>query len=230
MPKSGSTYLVTTLAEVTGYLRFFLGYDFLNEQDLYLPKLIDSYSMNIICHQHARATIPNLHLLREFSIRPIVLVRNLCDVVVSLRDHLERESMATPTFSVSREFFDLSMEAQYDCIIEHGMPWFFSFYVSWFEAQKNGEIDLLWVRYEDLMADKEATVKKILEFQGIQRTGDQIAEAVARTTGQGEKTRRNVGVSGRGQQILTELQVNRVHELARFYPWVDFAPLNLPSA
>ena len=51
-PKSGSTFLVSVLAETTGYVRQFLGYDHLNEQDLYLPNLIDAYNMNIVCHQH----------------------------------------------------------------------------------------------------------------------------------------------------------------------------------
>ena len=65
LPKSGSTFMVKTLGEVTGYQHMFLGYHQLNEQDLYLPNLIDSWTMNIISHQHTRPSAPNHRLIRH---------------------------------------------------------------------------------------------------------------------------------------------------------------------
>jgi hypothetical protein len=98
MPKSASTFLATCLAEITGFARFFLGQNYLAEQDIYMPRLIDAWSMDIVCQQHVRAVRPNLELMAEFSIRPVVLVRDIGDAVVSLRDHLRGESPTTPVF------------------------------------------------------------------------------------------------------------------------------------
>jgi hypothetical protein len=40
------------------------------------------------------------------------------------------------------------------------------------------------------------------------------------------QTRMNKGVVGRGQ-MLTERQRNRIIQMKRFYPWVDFSPIGL---
>ena len=76
LPKSGSTLLTVMAAEASGYLQFFLGDDHLNEQDLYPPKLIDSWSMNVVCHQHTRAS----KVTRSFAktLRPVADRSFLC--------------------------------------------------------------------------------------------------------------------------------------------------------
>ena len=53
MPKSGSTFLVNSLSELTGfpYVSLAKGYE-RNDQNLYLPYLIDSYNISTVTHQH----------------------------------------------------------------------------------------------------------------------------------------------------------------------------------
>jgi hypothetical protein len=76
MPKSGSTFLSKLLAHYTGYKYTSIVYDLKqNEQDIYLPKLIDNYNHHLIIHQHCRATISNVLLLKEHQIKVVVLVR-----------------------------------------------------------------------------------------------------------------------------------------------------------
>ena len=97
MPRSGSTYLSNLLAAVTGYPRHPLVYTFYrNEQDLYLPALMKALTIPTVTQQHLRATGPTLELIDIFNLRPIVLVRNLFDVVVSYFDHLHQESLLVP--------------------------------------------------------------------------------------------------------------------------------------
>ena len=99
MPKSGSTFLANALSELTGYRYVNLAYAYeRSEQNLYLPKLIDSFSFGSVTHLHVRATESTIDLMKMFSIRPVILVRNIFDIVVSIRDHMFNEGFEFPTF------------------------------------------------------------------------------------------------------------------------------------
>ena len=226
IPKSGSTFLVTALAEATGFMPFFLGFHHLNEQDLYLPKLIDSYSMNVVSHHHTRATKPNLEFMREFRIRPVIVTRDLFDALVSLRDHLENESRATPVIAVTDDFFDQTPERQYDFLIDLALPWYINFYASWATAHGAGEIDALWLSYEDVMADQAGTLSRILNFYDLKRDQADIDQAIA-TAAASSGVRLNVGVTGRGQALLSEQQKDRMRALIRHHPGVHFGGFGL---
>ena len=230
-PKSGSTFLVAALAEVTGYLRFFLGQNHLSEQDLYLPNLIDAYNMNVVCHQHTRANALNLELMDDFGIRPVVLVRNVFDCLVSLRDHLENESRQTPVFNASEGFFEKPREEQFDELIDIALPWYVNFLTSWRAAESAG-VSPLWLTYEEMMADKPATMRRVLDFHDINSDSSAVSAAVERVESRGE-TRMNQGVSGRGHEQLTDTQMDRIRAPFRHYPGIDFTPVGIepiPSA
>jgi hypothetical protein len=224
-PKSGSTYLVSALARASGTLNYFLGDDPLNAQDLYLPKLVDSYAINVTCQQHTRATGPNLALMREFAIRPVVLVRDLGDAIVSLRDHLERESRQTPVITVADDFFARPQAAQFDQLIDVAAPWYLDFYAGW-RAAAAANVSVHWLTYEQLMADKEAALAAILGYYEIETTPEALAAAVGEADG-AEGTRRNVGGSGRGAELLSPDQQARLSDLGRHYDHLDLGPIGL---
>ena len=224
-PKSGSTFLVSALAETTGYIRQFLGYDHLNEQDLYLPNLIDTYNMNIVCHQHTRATAPNLELITQFDIRPVVLVRNVFDCLVSLRDHLGRESRSTPMFNATGEFLAKSRVDQFDELIDLALPWYINFVTSWNMVEAEGAVPL-WVTYEDMMADKAGSVRRVLDFYGLHQFDDRVSAAISRVEKSAD-TRFNKGVSGRGDDQISTDQRQRIIDRFRHHPDVDFSPIGI---
>lgn len=209
-------------AEATGYLRFFLGDHHLNEQDLYPPKLVDSWSMNIVCHQHTRASRINVERMQEFSIRPVILTRDIFDAAISLHDHLHRESHDNPTFSVPTEFFDLPKEAQIDAIIDLALPWHFQFVAAWQRA----EIDKLWLSYEEMVAQPEVTLERLLSFYGLPQDEKAISKAVASAFASGE-TRLNHGVQHRGRSSMNTEQVARIEAIARHFPGIDFSSIGL---
>jgi len=221
MPKSASTFLATCLAETTGFARFFLGQNYLAEQDLYMPRLIDAWSMNIVCQQHVRAVRPNLELMAEFSVRPVVLVRDIGDALVSLREHLDGESPTTPVFDADASFLGRDRTAQLNALVDIVGPWYVGFYAGW--AQAN--IDKLWLSYDEVVADPSVAVGRVLDHHAIERTPDEIARATDRA--RGGQVRLNVGRSGRGHEHLTTDQRDRLRCLARHFPDVDFAPVGL---
>lgn len=224
IPKSGSTFLATVLSRCTGFIPFFLGYHHLNEQDLYLPKLIDSYSMDVVSHHHTRATQPNIKLMREFGIRPVILTRDIFDVIVSLRDHLENESRTTPVITVAEDFFQHPTELQHDFLIDLAVPWYINFYASWAQVSASRETDTLWIKYDEITSDRAGVVNRILDYYKIKCDQRSVEHAIISATVSNE-TRLNVGVSGRGKTSLTDLQKDRIRKLAVYYPEVDFSGL-----
>ena len=229
MPKSGSTFMANAISELTGYRRVPLAYAYeRNDQNLYLPKLIDSYSFGTVGHLHVRATDSNIQLMNMFSIRPVILVRNIFDIVVSIRDHLFQESFEFPSFYCNEKFGELSEKQQFDCIIEQGLPWYFNFYVSWYVATLSGNIETLWLTFEDTVSDWKEALNNVARFHGIKKTDQEIEKALEQTKKKKRKViRLNKGKVGRGSTALTNGQKKKIVSLSRFYPWVDFSKIGI---
>ncbi|HSM15801.1 MAG TPA: sulfotransferase domain-containing protein, partial [Gemmatimonadales bacterium] len=207
----------------------YLGYAYRrNEQDLYFPALIDHWNVATVTQQHVRATGPNLELMHWFGIRPVVLVRNLFDTVVSIRDYLFTEGFNKfPSLYVTEQMADLTRERQFDLLILHALPWYFNFYVSWFDTCRQNSIDALWLRYDDLIQDWAGGIRQVLDFYHIQAPEQDIHATLERLhAGDPSEVRINVGVSGRGND-LTEPQRDRIREQAACYPWVDFTAVGI---
>ena len=224
-PKSGSTWLGAMLERALDWPRVPLldCYD-RREQEIDVRMLTLHPDTDIFTpHQHTRASHPTLSIIRQFRIMPIVLIRDLFDTVISLRDHLYREHHIMPWAYFDETVYTLSPEEQIDALIDLVIPWYFNFYTSWYYAEKQGLCRFLWMTYLDLKEDHEACVRRVLDFAGVERTDDQIVAAVQDS--RGADTRRNVGTQGRGHTQLTEEQRERILRFTRYYPKVDFRPL-----
>jgi len=129
IPKSGSSFLKESLRALTGWKELWLSYAYLqNEQELYLPALKEAARDNTVTQQHCRATGPNLNILQGFGIRPIVLTRNLPDILLSLSDFYD--SGATLNTFFGEVWPTLDQAGKHDLIIDHVMPWYAGFKAS----------------------------------------------------------------------------------------------------
>ncbi len=228
MPKSGSTFFGRVLVEITGFERVYLASAYLNlEEELYLPRIIDHLNRGTVTQQHVRANRVNIEMMKRFEIRPIVIVRNLDDILVSLREHLLREKIdSMPGFYPTANFVNLDEATQHDFLIDYVLPWYLGFYASWWSVQQSGTLDVLWLRYEDLIKDWGAGVDQALSFYGLEASPTRIAEAIDRVRESPRNVSRiNVGRVGRGNSILSDAQRERARSLARFYPEVDFSSI-----
>jgi hypothetical protein len=228
MPKSGSTFFGRVLVELTGFERVYLASAYLNlEEELYLPRVIDQLNRGTVTQQHVRANRVNIEMMKRFEIRPVVIVRNLDDILISLREHLLREKIdSMPGFYPSENFVDLDEATQHDFLIDYVMPWYMGFYASWWSVAQSGELDVLWLRYEDLIKDWADGITQALDFYGLDASPTRISSAIETVQeGSRKKSRINVGRAGRGGAILTDAQRERARALTRFYPDVDFSSI-----
>lgn len=227
MPKSGSTFLKHALCRITGWREASLTFAFLqNEEELYLPYLRAVATQDTVTQQHCRATIPNVQLMQAFAIRPIVLVRNLFDTIVSYADFFDGGATINTFFGGRWESFERAQRI--DLMIDHVVPWYLAFYASWSDAMARGQLDCLLLRYEEMIADKPKALARIADFHALDIPEDACTAAVVAIEGDADKdkTRYNKGVAGRGDE-LSDAQRERIGRLAAYYHDVDFAPLGL---
>ena len=226
MPKSGSSFLTTALRNLTGWPRNFLSFAYRqNEEEIYLPGLVAMATENTITQQHCRATDANIQLLQAFGIRPVVLVRNLFDIVVSLKEFYDIGAVHN-TFFVGR-WERLETPRRFDLIVDHVIPWYLAFFASWIDAARAERLDCLLVTYEQMIADKPGTLKAICDYQGIDKSAEACAEAVGWAEGERVRTRKNKGVAGRGEDALSAEQKARIARLAACYHDIDLSPIGL---
>jgi tetratricopeptide (TPR) repeat protein len=226
MPKSGSTFLKNALLLSAGVPERMLAFAYMqNEQELHLPHLIDAAREVCVTQQHCRATDANVQLMQAFRIRPVVLVRNLFDIVASLYDFYDMGALPNTFFENC--WAGLDRQRRLDLIIDHVMPWYIQFYVSWFEAIEQRRLEGMWLTYEQLVADKPAAVSRIHRFAGLDVAEREAARAVAFLDQHKEMNRWNKGVSGRGEETLSEAQKQRIRALAAYFPDVDFSRIGL---
>lgn len=199
--KSGSSYLYQILHALTGFKCVTLVQQYgNNEQDMYEPKLQKRNSLDYISKQHVKGTDNNIRLMQTYGIKPVVLVRNIYDILYSLRDHFEREDHRTPTGYVHRDYFKMTEDEKFNYLIRIHLPWYFNFYVSWLEAAKS--FPCFWTTYQELFGDQVRVLSGILDFYSIPYTEPRLLQAMQEM--RGKDTRLNVGKAGRGQSLSVQ--------------------------
>jgi len=226
VPKSGSTFLKNVLVSVTGYRDAFMVYtpgQF--EQDLYLPVLDSVAGDDTVTQQHCRASDANVQMMQAFGIRPVVLVRDIFDCIISLLDFYNRGAFANSFFR--RDYAALDEETKIDLLIDNLVSWYFQFVASWSLVEEQGRLDLLWLKYEDLITDKPKRVSDVLAFYGLAAPLRGIEKRIKEIESEKRRTRFNKGVAGRGRSRLSQCQRDRIKGYAKYYPTTNFSRIGL---
>lgn len=228
-PKSGSTFLKKLLLEATGFRDVFSVYAGLqNEQDLDLPQLAQFARNDTVTQQHCRASEANIHLMQAFGIRPLVLVRDIFDTAMSLRDFYDGGFVYSTFFERDR-YIALDDRQRLDLIIDFVVPWYFQFVASWQRAERDQRLNVMWVDYADVVGQTEHTLRTILAFHGLDLSDERVRQVIDARVRDKRGNRFNRGTAGRGSTGLDAEQRSRIVSLARHFPGVDFSRLGLPS-
>jgi len=224
-PKSGSTFLKSLLCKASGFPEQWFAYTYQeNEQDLYPPHLLHSARQSAVIQQHCLATAANIHLLQAFGIRPIILVRNIYDVLLSWKEFLDGGAYAHTFYPTYPELED---GARLDFVVDTRATWYLNFFAGWQRAARKGEIDAIWLTYEDLTANAREKIDEILRFHGLKVDPQRLARAIEQVTSARHATRFNKGVIGRGRQAFHSDQQARIARLAEYHRDVNFTLIGL---
>jgi hypothetical protein len=226
VPKSASTFLKNLLVNLTGYRDLFAVYAAgQSEHEIYLPTLREFGHLDTVTQLHSRASDANVHLMQAFGIRPVVLVRDIFDSVMSLLDFYNKGAFQNSYFRADWQTLD--DEVKIDLLIENVIPWYFQFVASWDLVEKQKRLEIHWLTYEGLVADKVSSVLKVLEFYGLGAPRRGLEQRITEIESEERKIRFNKGVAGRGKSGLNDRQKEQVRRLTRYYPSTDFGRIGL---
>ena len=227
VPKSASTFLKNVLLNLTGYRDLFaVQAAGQNEHDLYLPSVRALAEADTVTQQHCRASFANIQIMQAFGIRPVVLVRNMFDSVMSLLDFYIKNGAYRNTY-YRGDFLALDEETQVDLLIDNVVPWYLQFVASWSLAESEGRLDIKWLSYEELLADKQTAIADVLRFYGLGASVRNVEVKIKETESQERKIRFNKGVAGRGKTGLNDQQKERIRRLTKYYPSTNFSRIGL---
>ncbi len=231
-PRTGSTFLANTLSQLTGfkYFRLCTAYS-TNEHDLYLPALCLMNRYGCVSQLHMKGSFHNAALLKAFGIRPLILVRNIEDIAVSLaRDlRIKEEAVDYGTGRMRYSFLwqdrctkELDDEGLLDFVIDLAIPWYVNFYVSWYRLIERNDVEALWITYESLMQDKESTLQEVLGFLGLDSKMEISQDLL-------ERRYATFGGGGNGgdEAALNSAQKQRIRQRFSYYSDVDFSRYGL---
>lgn len=218
MPKSGSTFLSNAIAEATGFKKVDLVPAYgRREQELCEIRLTEMANVNYVAQHHVRRSSWTDQLCREYSINPIVLVRNFFDVVMSIRDHVRNEKTVSPVLFLERHHAEMDDKDLERMIAKLAIPWYLNFYVGWRTAPNAKLID-----YEVMATSPVEVIHDVLRFAQVRIQPSAVAAAVERIRNQGN-SRLNIGVAGRGRKLQTET-VGWIMDMVSMYPEIAGDP------
>jgi len=227
-PKSGTTFVESTLMELSGmpFVPFNLDYS-LYSGSLVPQLMVNQLENDVIAKEHCFATQLNIAAIQALVPHTIVLTRNIFDCLVSMRD-----MQVQPTVGFTSAFYEPHLNemdevSQLDAVASRFASFYIEFFVSWTRAICDGAVNARLWTYDDLMADKLAGLREVTAYCGIQASDAEIEKAAGMVGADRAKSRLNVGRTGRGVEAFSDEQKDRVNALTRFYPDIDFAPIGL---
>jgi hypothetical protein len=147
-----------------------------------------------VLHQHSKGMGNNVAILKAYGVKPIIIIRNMFDSLISVKEQMEVSDNMTCPGVPRPEWGSLNETEKWDWISLNLIPWYYQFYASWHYAQ----IDRLLVHYRDFYdGDNFKVMSTILDWIGYPNPGEEEVAAIHAR----RDARFNVGQSGRGKAI-----------------------------
>ncbi|WP_209431907.1 sulfotransferase domain-containing protein [Labrys sp. LIt4] len=214
MPKSASTFITSAIANAVklNSVNLIPSYG-RREQELCEIRLAQNAGLDYIAQHHIKHSTWTEELCSDYDVSIIVLIRSLFDVVVSIRDHVHRESPVNPFFYLDKQHLNRDEAELEHMIAMLAIPWYINFYMGW-RSSKAARIFM----YEDFVVDQNKAISEMLAFAGIPANAAQIAAGLEAARSQGSRI--NVGKAGRGMNLKPET-VRMIMDMLAAYPEIQ---------
>ena len=206
-PKSGSTYAARVLSNYLGTAPFFAGkIPDRASQDLSSIWIEEQRPRgNQVIHQHVCYHQATKCYLDHYKITPLVLVRNIYDTVMSIKDHLKQEGNGNwPGVYIDKEMISRADDEQLEMICSLIVPWYLTFFSGWIQT------GVPVISYNDVINRPEV----ILSSLDIPIDHDKLSGVLENINP--SSIRLNQGKIGRGA-FLSQKCRDKVDEILFFY-------------
>jgi hypothetical protein len=191
----------------------------------YLPTLLGYFSGGItsrpmVTHVHMQALRANIHFIEAFGLRPIVMIRNIPDMLASYWDMLDADPDAMRQglncrIPVAWHDYDEAQKA--DFLVDIMGPWYASFYATWFDYAGQPQSKVCLLRYADFLADPAHALETVLHHSGIEKTLSDCEDVIDLVTKDRERLRFNQGKEGRAATYFNADHQRRLGRILSHY-------------
>lgn len=217
-PKSGSTFLANIISSLPNFHLVFLASEGeRREQELCFEQAARFHNNCYVAQQHVRYSGATQRFMDVFNLRAVFLVRNIFDALVSLDDHIFRESGVGPVFHLPLDYKSWPEVRRYEFLVSMAVPWYINLFMSWEDCPY-----ALRLTYDKLIENTFLTVRGVCDFADITVSDTEIKNAIAAASQ--SDTRQNVGINGRGERIPVSLR-QKIYDITAYYPNVNFSSI-----
>jgi hypothetical protein len=194
----------------------------------YLPNLLACYLdkdlRQIVVHIHMQAFTANRNLLSALGIRPVIMLRNIPDMLASFWDMLDDDPVARAqclNCVVPDNFVELSRAQKADFMVDIIAPWYASYFASWKSFVDDAPEQVCVLRYQDFCQDPAKTFHIALAHAGFVVSREVCVAALERVWQDRKAFRYNKGTQGRGKTYFSARQLAEIARKLSHYPQLD---------
>ncbi|MEI9997214.1 MAG: sulfotransferase domain-containing protein [Rhizomicrobium sp.] len=170
----------------------------------------------LVTHVHMQALPANRHFLEALGLKPVIMLRDVPDMLTSYLDMLAAEP-ASPSHwlnaAIPPDFARLSDATKADFMIDTILPWYASYFATWLDYVHRAPDRVCVLRYSDLQRDPSGVLHRLLAHSGLPRSEDMCELAIAAAWKDKQDYRFNRGEEGRGRARLNARQLARIEQL-----------------
>ena len=208
--------MVQLLSHCLGFRNHQIGFN-KGGGSIYYPRLLAAKytGENTISHCHAEPTPTVLKMIKTLDLRPIILMRNLLDALVSRRDMLLTNKWAGNILSKSavNDFISGSHEYQMDIIIDLFANTYMNFFAGWKQFRNDPALNPIYITYQELINDEVALVQRVAAELDKSVSREAIKDISSKISSVGGINFFK-GVEGRGKDALTRKQIDALRKKA----------------
>lgn len=233
-PKAAGTYLRTAaIIAADGQIVRTVHAQGGRDAQFYLPTFLAYYRggvtpYTLVTHVHMQALPANRYLIDALSLKPIIMLRSVPDMLASFLDMLVNDENARIeglNCTIPADFTQMNHEARADYVIDMVAPWYASYFATWRDYVESDPHRTHVARYRDFLEKPGKVLQHLLEHAGVPQSRKQCEDALKIAWADRSTLRYNKGVAGRGAEYFTKEQRERITRLlSRFKsldPWMN---------
>ena len=194
------------------------------DAQLYYPTLL-AYFLGGVCHGpltthvHMQALPANVAMMQALGLKPIVMIRNIPDMLASYWDMLDREPSALDAglnCVFPSDWSAMPSDDKADFLVDMLGPWYAGYYATWLaQARKDGDVCVL--RYGELLDDAAGCLETILRHSGFPTSRPYCELLMLDLWDERGNFRFNQGREGRGKDYFQDHHRDRLARMLSLY-------------
>jgi hypothetical protein len=228
-PKAAGTYFRNAAIKVlNGQLVRLVQAQGGRDGTLYLPNVLarclDPTLPETIAHVHMQALTANRNFIDALGLKPVVMIRNLADMLASFLDMLESDPAARAeglNCQIPENFTQWDTARKRDFMIDVIAPWYASYFATWKDFAEDASETVCVLQYRDFCRDPADALWTALAHADFVISQEECEMVLAEAWNERAAHRFNRGVAGRGRNYFSSAQWDRLRRLLAYYPQLE---------